>query len=61
MKTSIVQHLKVTYRPEAIADLAEIYHFIAIRSQNRAIARDFVVRIRERCTRIGYAPLGAPP
>ncbi len=61
MKTSIVQHFKVSYRPEAIADLAEIYRFIAIRSQNRAIARDFVGRIKERCERIGYVPLGGTP
>lgn len=61
MKTSTVRHLKVSYRPEAIVDLAEIYRFIAIRSQNRTIARDFVERIKDRCNRIGYAPLGGTP
>lgn len=29
-----------------------------MRSQNRVIARDFVERIKVRCSRIGNAPLG---
>ena len=58
MKTSIVRRLKVFYRTEAIADLGEIYRFVAMRSQNRVIARDFVERIKARCGRIGNAPLG---
>lgn len=56
-----MQHLNVFFRPEAIADLAEIYRFIAIRSQNRKIARDFVSRIKDRCNRIGMAPFGGIP
>lgn len=60
-KTSTAQHINVFFRPEAIADLAEIYRFIAIRSQNRTIARDFVSRIKDRCNRIGMAPFGGTP
>ncbi|WP_341486958.1 type II toxin-antitoxin system RelE/ParE family toxin [Pararhizobium sp. A13] len=53
-----MRRLKVLYRPEAIADLGEIYRFVAMRGQNRVIARDFVERIKARCSRIGNAPLG---
>jgi toxin ParE1/3/4 len=53
-----VRRFKVFYRPEAIADLGEIYRFVAMRSQNRVVARDFVERIKVRCSRIGHVPLG---
>jgi toxin ParE1/3/4 len=53
-----VRLFRVLYRPEAIADLGEIYRFVAMRSQNRVIARDFVERIKARCSRIGNVPLG---
>jgi toxin ParE1/3/4 len=61
MKTLTVRRLKVAYRPEAITDLAEIYRFVAIRSQNRVIAREFVERIKVRCARIGNVPFGGTP
>jgi toxin ParE1/3/4 len=56
-----VRRLKVTYRPEVLADLGEIYRYVAIKSQNRVIARDFVERIKARCSRIGDAPSGGTP
>lgn len=56
-----MRRLEVSYRPQAISDLAEIYRFVAIRSQNRVIARDFVNRIKARCDRIGHAPFGGAP
>lgn len=61
MKISTVQRFKVLYRPEVISDLAEIYRFVAIRSQNRIVARDFIDRIKNRCSRIGNAPFGGTP
>jgi toxin ParE1/3/4 len=54
-----VQRLKVAYRPQAIADLGEIYRYIATQSQSRSVARAFVGRIRARCSRIGNAPFGS--
>jgi toxin ParE1/3/4 len=61
MKISIVRHLKVAYRPEAIADLGEIYRYVALKSQNRTVAEDFVKRIKVRCSRIGMVPEGGRP
>lgn len=58
MKTLTVRRLKVAYRPEAIADLADIYRFVAERSQSRNVALAFVQRIRARCRKIGDAPNG---
>lgn len=51
-----MRRLKVAYRSDAIADLANIYRFILLRSQNQRVARDFVQRIKARCKRIGMVP-----
>ncbi|MBN9552119.1 MAG: type II toxin-antitoxin system RelE/ParE family toxin [Alphaproteobacteria bacterium] len=56
-----MRHLRVTYRPDAIADLADIYRFIATRGQSRDVALAFVRRIRARCHKIGDAPNGGRP
>ena len=53
-----MQRLEVTYRPEAISDLAEIYRYIALQSGSRTIALAYVQRIRARCQKIGDAPNG---
>jgi toxin ParE1/3/4 len=56
-----MQSLEVVYRPDALADLGEIYRYVLLRSQNRTTARGFVERIRARCKRIGFVPeIGTP-
>ena len=49
---------KVVLREEAIADLAEIYRYIARASGSPVTAIRFVRRIRSRCQRIGLVPMG---
>lgn len=49
---------RVTYRPEAIADLDQIFHYIRDASSSVRTARNFVVRIRARCEKIGDVPNG---
>jgi toxin ParE1/3/4 len=56
-----MRRLKVTYRPEAINDLGEIYRYVLLRSQNRLIAQEFVRRIKKRCSKIGLVPNGGAP
>ena len=53
-----MRRLKVALREEAIADLAEIYHYIARASGSPVTAIRFVRRIRSRCQRIGNVPMG---
>jgi toxin ParE1/3/4 len=52
---------EVRYRPEAIADLADIYRIIRRVSASPVTARRFVERIRERCRRIGILPHAGRP
>ena len=56
-----MQRLKVTLRPEAIADLKAIYRSIAQASQSHGVASGFVDRIVARCRRIGDVPYGGRP
>lgn len=56
-----MRRVKVTYRPEAIADLQEIYRRIADASQSDAVASGFVQRIMARCRNIGDVPHGGRP
>ncbi len=56
-----MRRVKVGYRPEAIADLQEVYRRVAVRSQSHTVARGFVGRIMARCRRIGDAPNGGRP
>jgi toxin ParE1/3/4 len=42
----------------AIADLVEIYEYVARISGSRVTAIRFIRRIRSRCKRIGYVPFG---
>jgi toxin ParE1/3/4 len=53
--------LKVEYRPEAYNDFAEIFEYILDISKNPSVARGFVLRLWERCERIGNAPHGGRP
>lgn len=53
-----MRRLPVSFRPEALADLADIYAYVSKASHSANIAEGFVRRIRTRCARIGDAPLG---
>lgn len=52
---------KVTYRPEAVADLQQIYRIVADLSRSHIVAEGFVRRIMARCRSIGDAPQGGRP
>jgi toxin ParE1/3/4 len=56
-----MRHLKVEYRPEAFSDLEAIYRYIWSRSQNKSTAREFVRRIKKRCSKIGLVPHRGSP
>lgn len=53
--------LEVRYRPEALADLEDIYRFVLKRSMSPKRAFDFVKRIQARCAKIGILPEGGRP
>jgi toxin ParE1/3/4 len=53
-----MQRIEVVYRPEAIADLEDIFRFVLRMNQERDTARTYIQRIRDRCHRIGDVPLG---
>jgi toxin ParE1/3/4 len=53
-----MQSVEVTYRPQALADLKEIYQFVLAASQHPVTANSFIARIMARCRRIGDAPNG---
>ncbi|MFL9827051.1 type II toxin-antitoxin system RelE/ParE family toxin [Rhodoplanes sp. SY1] len=54
-----MRRLKVRYRPEALADLEDIFRVVLHLSSNQITAERFVDRIRRRCRRIGNVPLGS--
>jgi toxin ParE1/3/4 len=54
-----MRRLPVVLREEAVADLFEIYRYIAEQSGYPEQAWRFVQRIRARCERIGDVPHGA--
>lgn len=56
-----MRHVKVQYRPQALADLQNIYRLISQASQSDAVASGFVRRIMDRCRKIGDAPNGGRP
>jgi toxin ParE1/3/4 len=58
---SAMQAVEVVYRPEAVDDLEPIYRFILDLSRDPDVARAYILRIRERCRRIGRVPQGGTP
>ena len=56
-----MRRVKVTFRPDAIADLQHIYRVVAAASGSNAVAAKFVARIMARCRRIGDVPRGGRP
>lgn len=49
--------LEVRYRPEALADLEDIFRFVLRAGGAPVSAVRYVERIRERCRRVGILPL----
>jgi toxin ParE1/3/4 len=56
-----MRRLRVVYRPEALADLDEVFEYVLGRSLDPGLTRRFLQRIRDRCRRIGETPLGGRP
>jgi len=56
-----MRRVKVTYRPEALEDLQQIYRIVAEASQSHQVASGFVQRIMLRCRAIGDVPKGGRP
>ncbi len=56
-----MRSLPVEFRPEAQADLADIFRFVLNLSRNHDLAEGFVRRITDRCARIGGVPHGGRP
>ncbi len=61
IKSVSMRRLKVEYQPDAIEDLREIYRYVVGRSANDTIAREFVRRIKRRCSGVGLVPRGGTP
>ena len=53
-----MRQLKVRYRPEAVADLEDIFRYVFRVSASQTTAKQFVGRLMQRCHTIGLAPLG---
>ena len=54
----MIRRLDVDYRPSARSDLADIFRFIVENGASVEVALKFVLRIEDRCQRIGEAPRG---
>jgi toxin ParE1/3/4 len=53
-----MRRLKVVLREEAIADVADIYKYIARISGSSVTAIGFIRRIKARCQGVGDVPMG---
>ena len=53
-----MKRLPVIYRPEAVADLEDIFRYILNKSRDHVTARRFTDRIKIRCDKIGNVPHG---
>jgi toxin ParE1/3/4 len=54
----MIQRLEFEYRQSARNDLADIFNFIVDGGASPEVALDFVLRIEDRCQKIGDAPRG---
>lgn len=52
---------RVVFRPEAFADLRDIYGWVFRVSQNPVTADGFTSRIVQACEKVGDAPFGGRP
>jgi toxin ParE1/3/4 len=53
-----MRRLKVRFRPQAVADIENVYRYLLRAGATRVTAQRFVTRMRDRCLRIGNVPLG---
>ncbi len=53
-----MKRLPVVYRPEAVADLEEIFRYVLNKSCDHITAKRFTNRIKSRCDKVGNAPHG---
>lgn len=56
-----MKRLPVVYRPEAVADLEEIFRYVLDKSCDLVTAKRFTNRIKARCDKIANAPYGGAP
>ena len=56
-----MRRFEVRFRPEETRDLAAIFRYVFELSRSFETSRNFVLRIRERCERIGDIPYGGRP
>lgn len=56
-----MRQLEVVYRPDAVADLQDTFRYVLRRSQSRAVAEQYLARVRQRCRGLGAAPHSGTP
>ncbi|MDP4024215.1 type II toxin-antitoxin system RelE/ParE family toxin [Methylobacterium sp. NEAU 140] len=56
-----MRRLRIEFKREARADLADIFRVVIGVSQDNSVAEGFIRRIIARCRRIGDAPRGGRP
>ncbi|KQO54292.1 MULTISPECIES: type II toxin-antitoxin system RelE/ParE family toxin [unclassified Methylobacterium] len=56
-----MRRLPVSFRPDALDDLGDIFRFVREASGSVSVAASFVRRIKFRCDRIGDAPPAGRP
>ncbi len=57
----MIRRLEVKYQESAQNDLADIFRFLVEENGSPQTALKFVLRIEDRCQRIGDAPFGGRP
>ena len=57
----MIRRLEVEYRQSARDDLADVFSFIVENGASPDVALKFVLRIEDRCQKIGDAPRGGRP
>jgi toxin ParE1/3/4 len=57
----MIRRLEVEYRQSARDDLADIFSFLVENGASPDVALKFVLRIEDRCQKIGDAPRGGRP
>jgi toxin ParE1/3/4 len=53
-----MRRLEVRFRPQALADLENVYRYLLRAGATGLTASRFVTRMRNRCLRIGNVPMG---
>lgn len=53
---AVIRRLKVAYRDDARTDLDQIFWYLVETTGRTGTARDYALRLEDRCNRIGHAP-----